>query len=1262
MKKKLLGVSYILFLITFLFTLNPVRLNAETSSNQLSLNDITLYQGNSGYINLYMDNASIIGGLSFEVYFDSDYITINNWYADSLIDGETISVNNDVPGKLSISIISNDGIQLSGNIFHFYVGTAYDIPLGDYSLDLAVLDAYDVDLNPITFSSTDSKVTIQERLTEAQRIYLYTSLSENELYQDDVFSYTIYSWNLAGLAAGNFEIYYDKNVIELNSVEIKSSLTDLGAIITINDQIPGYIDISFASIDGINYAGDMFEIQFSVLANQLQQSEINLEAKHLYDENLNPLIASNVDILVPLFEREIIEDYPNIYIADYAGEYNQEFTVEVVIESLSGLAAGDFEIDFDTSILSVVNIAIGEEVTSNGGYLEYSPIYDDGIINFSYINENGLIAEETLLYITFQPNNIEDITESEILINGSGVVDASFNPLQLDYISANVLLTNVTTVRFIDFDDSIIEESNIYQGKTIVFPDAPQRGGTTFISWNKVTDKDGLIVYQAIYSLNLDCITFDDLTTTYNGLDQDILVSGIIPGVTVVYTNNSQCEVGTYNVEADIYLDDVNQYNLSASFTISPLEIELILDDNIISYGETIDTTYTTNLEVVNQDLNVQFFSKDGTGVGEHILSAEAENSNYTITVTDAVLTINKAEITITANDSTSVYGEALNSLTYTVDGTIYNDEVTVYLEKSPGLTVGTYDITVTASNTNYDITLVNGTYTITKATYDMSDIGFDNLIVSYDGTSHSIEITGTLPQDVTVSYMNNSQSDLGVFTVTATFSGDANNYNEISDMTATLTIEKNTISGVEFEDASYDYNGQSHMLSASGIPSGAQVVYDTEGYIDAGTYSIEATISQYGYNDLILTSTMTINQAEVTITADDLTSAYGEPLDSLTYTLEGTIYGTDDLNVVLEKESGLNSGEYEITVTASNANYDITLVNATYIINGFDVDMSQISFSDESVVYDGQGHTLLINGVLPVGIANVTYVNNTLTQVGQTVAVIRFEVDANYNPVDNMLATLTITKADITGVELIGGTFEYDGTAKTAQVSTDETQYGDSFDIEEITDLSYINAGEYDVSIKLISDNYNSLVLNSVLTIEKADILISESDFTITIAEEDITISYGDLDNYIYVSLNDSNYVNENNITELQENNDYTIDIYIAESDNYNMSNIITIIVTTYLSWTTFENLAPDTANSLVSRDIIVDLIQMKEKLNPTEKSNAQVIIDSLISDYNSLITKIHDEYKPAEEVLSYLQPNYVSLTLLLFGLAVEEELRWKR
>ena len=81
-----------------------------------------------------------------------------------------------------------------------------------------------------------------------------------------------------------------------------------------------------------------------------------------------------------------------------------------------------------------------------------------------------------------------------------------------------------------------------------------------------------------------------------------------------------------------------------------------------------------------------------------------------------------------------------------------------------------------------------------------MSGISFKNVTFKYDGNEHIVEITGTLPQGVTVSYENNKGTNAGTYNAVAIFIYDEDNYNEILNMNAVLTINKDKQSYVNPE------------------------------------------------------------------------------------------------------------------------------------------------------------------------------------------------------------------------------------------------------------------------------------------------------------------------------------------------------------------------------------------------------------------------------------------------------------------------------
>jgi hypothetical protein len=138
----------------------------------------------------------------------------------------------------------------------------------------------------------------------------------------------------------------------------------------------------------------------------------------------------------------------------------------------------------------------------------------------------------------------------------------------------------------------------------------------------------------------------------------------------------------------------------------------------------------------------------------------------------------------------------------------------------------------VTASfagdSANYNaIDSMTAVLSITKK--NVTGISFSGQTFGYDGTSKSISITGAMPSGVTVSYANNGQTNVGEYTVTASFADSTGNYIVPSDMTAKITITKGTYDmfGVTFDDATYTYDGTEKTIAITGtLPSGVTVSY----------------------------------------------------------------------------------------------------------------------------------------------------------------------------------------------------------------------------------------------------------------------------------------------------------------------------------------------------------------------------------------------------------------------------------------------------
>lgn len=82
--------------------------------------------------------------------------------------------------------------------------------------------------------------------------------------------------------------------------------------------------------------------------------------------------------------------------------------------------------------------------------------------------------------------------------------------------------------------------------------------------------------------------------------------------------------------------------------------------------------------------------------------------------------------------------------------------------------------------------------------------------------------------------------------------------------------VEYRNFDGISLKDVTVTYDQFGHNVEIIGKDAYPSATYElTEEHIDAGIYTQTLTFKQDGYNDLVLTATLTINKAEPRITPD---------------------------------------------------------------------------------------------------------------------------------------------------------------------------------------------------------------------------------------------------------------------------------------------------------------------------------------------------------------------------------------------------------
>jgi hypothetical protein len=638
-------------------------------------------------------------------------------------------------------------------------------------------------------------------------------------------------------------------------------------------------------------------------------------------------------------------------------------------------------------------------------------------------------------------------------------------------------------------------------------------------NYNDIPDKTATLT---VSKSSLSGISFSGSTVTYDGSSHSIFVSGTLPsGVTVSYTNNGQTDAGSYDVTAH-FSDSTGNYTLPPDMTAKLVINQASYDASGLSFN---DASYTydgtektlTVTGAIPEGVTVSYTNNKLTNVGSVNATATfAVDSNHkAIPSMNATLTITKSSLSgISFSGSTVTYDGNPHSLS--IAGTLPSG-VTVSYTNNGQTDAGSYDVVAHFSDSTGNYTVpedMKATLTISKKTYDLSGVSFVSASYAYDGTEKTIAITGTLPDDVTVSYTDNRLTDAGSKEVTATFVSSLDG-STIATMKATLTITKKGVSGLSLNGATYVYDGKSHSLAVTGdLPSEVIVSYTNNGQTEAGTYSVKAHFTDPTGNYTLppdLTAKLVISQASYPMA--------GVSFDDASYTYDGTektltITGTlpDGVSVSYTSNALTDAGSVEVTATfAVDSNHSpISPMKATLTI--VKASFTGISFSGNTVTYDGNSHSLAINGTLPTGVT-VSYTNNEKTNAGVYTVTAHFaDSTGNYNVPDDMTAKLTINKKayDMTGVSFNDASFTYDGTEKTIVIVGS---------LPDGVTVSYMNntltnAGSVEATAAFAGDSTNYEAIHSMkatLTIGKktvTGISLSGSTYTYDGTAKSISIT----------------------------------------------------------------------------------------------------------------------------------------------------------
>jgi large repetitive protein len=349
-------------------------------------------------------------------------------------------------------------------------------------------------------------------------------------------------------------------------------------------------------------------------------------------------------------------------------------------------------------------------------------------------------------------------------------------------------------------------------------------------------------------------------------------------------------------------------YGAAVTFTATVTSNASPVSSGTVTFTDT--TTAATLAANVALNSSGQAAVTSTLAAGPHTVQATYNNdANHAASSNTTSVTVNKANLTVTANNLSKIFGAALPALTTTITGFVNGDTQQSATTGSPGLSttatasspVGPYPITVTQGNlaaSNYTFTPVNGTLTIGKA-------GTSTLLTSSGVSGPLVATVSALAPGAgvptgTVQFLNGATvvgsatlvagtATLGapVGTYTAAYGGDGNFTASNSNATTLYSTAASTLSLSSSVNPST--LGQAvtftATLSTSGGSPNAPAVTGTVQFLDGakplGTSSLSGGQATYTTSALAGGSHTIVAQYSGDATWPAATAIYGQTVDA---------------------------------------------------------------------------------------------------------------------------------------------------------------------------------------------------------------------------------------------------------------------------------------------------------------------------------------------------------------------------------------------
>ncbi len=939
-----------------------------------------------------VDQSAKVLSVDLENVVDND----NDLFIFEILSGENAVIAQNA-GFYKVALVQNEYITQN---YNFTTDTYKDFEIAKANLSIAMQNAtlnfkQQMDTSALSYVVNGNYESIENIIS----ITPYVIIDNNK-----------FSGELANQNAGQYEINADfadagSNILSNYDVKV------VKAVLTIEEK-QTYIKAQNMNVvyngNAVQFVAEMFtseneklkdaEIDYVIKLNGEIVSEIKGAGNYVVEVSGNA--GENYEIATATFTVVVEKNAVSVEFGNLDVTYNKQNQMPTISVS----AEQGLDVNGLYNVVVKLNGNAVESAVNAGNYVVVVELVDSE--NFKFANSNTaqfviakqklniLIESKTIVYgDEFDLNSINTTILSGTLYDGD---DLNIVLLKDDGLDANEYEIGATYSNE-NYDVTFTKGTLKIEKKAV---NVGEKVNENFV------DLEG--VSNVIYNANFD----------YNLLKPKDELAGI---VTYKYLDENQYQIesiknaGSYYLRVDLV--DAKNYRFTSTddafmlFNITvekqKLSLEIVVTNKVYNGNAIEIKSVKANGEDIDKSLYKLTF-KQGENVlanapknaGSYsVIVVETDAENYQFENNSANFEIEQKEITCNIEYTETFYNRNVQKPQIEMVGNVGADDISFDVVYTGGDLVqsGNYSVSVNAiSGEDKD----NYVFNATSFNYEIKAINavvkVANPKVSYLGKQLTLGDIGLSVESENLEIVADDYSVSDLPTNVGEYSIQINSLNSniiLNVDSFNIEIVNAKITGIVLNDNTFTFDGNAKSLLVSGLTLSdgnvANVVYENNNQINAGSYVVTATITAPNYETLILNANLIIEvyNYEVeyagnsvytynkTAQGDEVAPHSNENianLISIRYVGVGNDYDSD--------EKPTNAGSYKLIVISNNVN-NVEIVNSEreFIINKLTLNLANLNAQTTTFNGEVQQYSFNIVGVIQGDeiILDVTYNNS---------------------------------------------------------------------------------------------------------------------------------------------------------------------------------------------------------------------------------------------------------------------------------------------